>query len=185
MKTIERRQRLIEAHSAGTLVRFSNRFEPGWKHGYVLGVGESWMLLAEVNDAIWLDGYVCVRIADLRKLRPDPYAEFIETALQKRGEVRPSALAVDLTDLQSVLRSAAVLFPLLTVHREKFDPGICQIGRLVEVTTRRLQLLEIDPAGHWDTEIETYPLRDITRVEFGGDYEEALFLVGGEPPTSN
>ncbi|HEX7424334.1 MAG TPA: hypothetical protein VF311_10690 [Terriglobales bacterium] len=35
------------------------------------------------------------------------------------------------------------------------------------------------PDACWDDKPETYRLREITRVDFGGDYEEALRLVGG------
>ena len=42
-------------------------------------------------------------------------------------------------------------------------------------------LLEINPDASWDAEPREYRLRDITRVDFGGDYEDALHLVGGWP----
>jgi hypothetical protein len=46
-----------------------------------------------------------------------------------------------------------------------------------------VSLLEIGPDAAWDNESETYRLSEITRVDFGGDYEEALHLVGGSPKT--
>jgi len=35
------------------------------------------------------------------------------------------------------------------------------------------------PGAEWDVELETYRLSEITRIDFGGDYEDALNLYGG------
>ena len=45
----------------------------------------------------------------------------------------------------------------------------------------RVRFLEIDPDAMWAQKPTTIRLSDITRVDFGGGYEEALRLVGGEP----
>jgi hypothetical protein len=67
----------------------------------------------------------------------------------------------------------------VTIHREKVDPDVCAIGRVVEVKDGRVSLLEINPDATWNAKPKDYQLRDITRVDFGGEYEEALQLVGG------
>jgi hypothetical protein len=45
----------------------------------------------------------------------------------------------------------------------------------------RVSLLEIGPDAKWDDSPEEYPVAEITRVSFGGEYENALHLVGGDP----
>jgi hypothetical protein len=45
-----------------------------------------------------------------------------------------------------------------------------------------MSLLEINPDATWDDTPSEYRLSEITRVNFGGDYEDALYLVGGSPP---
>jgi hypothetical protein len=77
------------------------------------------------------------------------------------------------------LRTANRAFPLVTIHREKVDAGACWVGRVVDLGRGRVTLLEIGPDASWDDELETYRLNEITRVDFGGDYENALQLVGG------
>lgn len=42
-------------------------------------------------------------------------------------------------------------------------------------------MLEINPDASWDEAPTQYKLKEITEIEFGGGYEEALFLVGGNP----
>ena len=59
---------------------------------------------------------------------------------------------------------------------------MCNIGRVVAIDRGRVSLLEINPGATWDAEPVEYPMREITRVGFGADYENALHLVGGSPP---
>jgi hypothetical protein len=70
---------------------------------------------------------------------------------------------------------------LVTIHREEVDPVVCWIGREQCVNRARVSLLEIAPDAIWEDKPEEYRIKEITRVNFGGDYENALHLVGGEP----
>jgi hypothetical protein len=54
-----------------------------------------------------------------------------------------------------------------------------------EVTRHRVVLREIDPGGCWEDELSDYSLKEITRVDFAGGYEEALSLFGDKPPQAN
>ena len=56
------------------------------------------------------------------------------------------------------------------------------MGRIVSVTAGRSSLLEIEPGAIWEQVPTQCSLKQITRVDFGGGYEDALHLVGGEPP---
>jgi hypothetical protein len=50
---------------------------------------------------------------------------------------------------------------------------------VVDLRKGRVTLLEIGPDATWDGRLESYQLSEITRVDFGGDYEDALHLIGG------
>jgi hypothetical protein len=164
-----------------TLVKFIRPFEDGGVHGYVLDIGPRWFLLALVGDGIRFNGFQCFRLSDVRKLHvPHPYASFAEAALKKRGECLPKKPRISVASVEELLLSASREFPLVTIHREKVDADVCEIGRVVQVTDGRVSLLEINPDATWEAEPNTYRLRDITRIDFGGEYEEALQLVGGQ-----
>ena len=47
------------------------------------------VLLAMVDDKIRFDGFECFRVQDLRDVKPEPHAAFVEAALRKRGERLP------------------------------------------------------------------------------------------------
>lgn len=173
---------LADALRRGVLVRFSRRFEDSPVKGYVLDIGQKFFLLALVSDLIRFDGFECFRIQDTSKLRPDPYANFVETALRKQGQRKPKSPHVSLTSIEDLLLSAGKEFPLVTIHREKIDPDVYWIGRVIGVNRGMVALREINPDATWDKNPIEYSVKEITRVAFGGDYENALHLVGGDPP---
>ena len=163
------------------LVKFTRPFEPGPVEGYVLAIGPQFFLLALVDD-VRFNGFQCLRISDVRGLQaPAKYAAFVEAALTVRGERMRGRPRLRLDSLEELLWSANRSFPLVTIHREKVDPDICHIGRITALKNNRVSLLEIGPDALWDKEACHYSLKEITRVDFGGDYEEALHLVGGAP----
>lgn len=57
---------------------------------------------------------------------------------------------------------------------------MCGIGRVQGITCGRLSLLEIGPDSKWEDSAEESRGAEITRVNFGGDYEDALHLAGGD-----
>jgi len=167
------------------LVKFWNPFDPGSTQGYVLDVGPRFFLLGLVDGNIRFNGFQCKRLSDVRRLRvPDPYADFIVAALRKRGEIIRKKPRVSLNSLPELLKSANRLFPLVMIQQERAKPDTCEIGRVVGITKSHVSLLEIGPDAIWEEKPTEIALRDVTRVEFGGAYEDALHLVGGNPPRS-
>ena len=179
-RTASQLRRLMREHR---LARFTRRFEQGFARGYVLDVGPQFFLLALQSDQIRFDGFSCFRVADVKNLKPDPYAAFAEAALKKLREPMPKKPRVSVATIEELLLSASSLFPLLTIHREKVKPDVCWIGKIEEIQRGQVSLLEIGPDAMWDAKPTWYKLNEITSVEFGGEYERALHLVGGNSPT--
>ena len=180
--TTKIRERLIAA-GPRTLVKFHRPFDNGAPtEGYVLQIGPEYFLLLLIGEDIRLNGFQCIRLQDVRKLQiPTKYSEFIESALRLRGQAIERKPRVKFGTVKEILQSAHKIFPLLTIHCEKADPDTCHIGRVVDVDDKYVSLLEIGPDAIWEKKPESYRLRDITKIDFGGDYEEALVLVGGLP----
>ncbi len=153
--------------------------------GYVLAVGPKFFLLALLDDRVRFNGFECLRIRDVKGLKADPNAVFAEAALKKRDEHLPNKPRVSLATLAELLRSANRKFPLVTIHREQVDSSICNIGRVVGLGEKSVSLLEIGADAVWEKLPNAYRLNEITRVSFGGGYEDALFLVGGGADRAN
>jgi len=164
----------------GQLVRIRRRFEEFDVRGYAYAIGPKFFLLALVSDRLWFDGFECFRIKDTLNIEADKYTEFVEAALRKRGEEKPQAPVVDMESIERIMLTASEAFPLLTLHMEKKAPDVCYIGNIQNVENKKVNMLCIRPDAEWEKTPNVFPLNKITRVNFGGDYEEALHLVGGD-----
>ena len=182
LKAMRQSPRLRAARRDRLLVQFTRPFESGSVNGYILGVGPRFCLVAIVEEASRFNGFQCFRLSDVRELQvPHKYAAFAEAVLKRRGKRIPRTPRVSLASIKALLISASRRFPLVTIHRERIDPDVCEIGRVLHVRNGRVSLLEINPDASWDYEPTEYRLADITRVDFGGEYEDSLHLIGGAP----
>ena len=176
--TATKRSKRLALAGKNVLVQFTRTVERGSVMGYVLAVGPQFFLIALVDENIRFNGFQCLRLRDVRNLEvPAKYAGFIETALKLRREKRPRIPAVVVDSVQELLRTAGRAFPVITIHREVAAPDVCHIGRVVAVSESEISLLEIGPDACWDVDALSYRIREITRIDFGGDYEKALTLV--------
>ena len=172
---------LVRARADGLVVRVRRRPVPDEPvHGYVSTVGNAWAVLQTIDDRIRVDGYSAIRVEDVITARCEEEDSFTPRALSLRGD-RPADPGVDATGLCQLLRSAQQQFGLVSIFIERLAPDVCYIGRVLEVTPTELTLEPIDIEARWE-EPEAYELRDITRVDFGGSYEQALALVAATEP---
>lgn len=168
---------LEAAKARSEIVRvYRDGLEDGWADGFVVALGDEFFAIELIDKAQRLDGFSCLRYKDVSDcMAPAPNFDFVEKALQARGEVR-SSLVIDPTSLPALLRSAAEAFPLLTIFFEE-DDSVCYIGKFVGVTESAVSLLEILPNACWDSVPTSHSLSGVTRVDFGGAYEASLQLV--------
>jgi hypothetical protein len=172
----------IARSGSKVLVQFTRRLEQESVMGYVLATGPRFFLLALVDENIRFNGFQCLRLQDVRNLEvPARYATFVEAALKLRGQKRPRTPRISVQSIQELLQTAGRLFPIVTIHREQVAPDVCHIGRVLSASESEVSLLEIGPDACWEDEALSYRTKQITRVDLGGDYEQALTLVAGFP----
>ena len=180
---IERKKEALLSAVGFDLVKFTRPFEAGSFMGYVLDVGPKFFLLVEVSDEIYFNGFRCIRIQDVRNLKFQASdARFPKLALERRGLRRPPKPDVDLSSTQLMLQSAGRAFTAIAIFRETINHELLHIGHVLDVTEKRISLLEIDPDADWDDKPTEYKISEITQVSMGGGYEDALALAGGLPP---
>jgi hypothetical protein len=176
--------KLFALQHARTLVRVHRTsLEEGHATGRIVGCSRKLLALSVVGDGVRPDGFYVLRRADISAIdAPDPYADFVIKALRLRGQALPKLPRLDLTSWRSLLTGAARRFPLITLHPEVTKPDSCYIGLPVRMTSRAVTLVTVGPDGHWDGRDALFTLAwsEVTRVSFGGDYEEALALVAGK-----
>ena len=144
--------------------------------GFVVGLGERAVLLQIVSNTIDLDGYSALRLADVDAVEPPPRADFYHRALKLRGQRAKEPKGIFVDTFATLLETANLRLSAGDDSSRSCGSEICHIGQVRELTARTLLLDEIDPSANWEGETR-YPIAEITRIDFGGRYEEALALV--------
>ncbi|TYL48307.1 hypothetical protein [Marinomonas sp. IMCC 4694] len=151
-----------------------------WMDGFIIAANEEMVLLQLVDDNVRLNGYQILFLEDISDfVHPAPFNDFQKRVLALRGEevLDPE---VELDDLAVLLIDISEEFGLVTLHREEVDPDSCEIGRVIRTDAVIYELEEIGSDARWFDETFEYDLYDITRIEFGGAYEEALLLANDD-----
>jgi hypothetical protein len=177
----KRRALLLAAKRTRAIVEIWRR--PIDKHrlqAAVLAQENGLVLLHVLDEQILLNGFSVIRAKDISALELRPkYASFYGQALKKRKLVPRAPRGISLRSLPDMLTTASRKFPLITVHREGTNPNECDIGQSPSFHAGALTMRTISPNAGWHERPFRCPLRSITKVDFGGRYEEALALVGG------
>lgn len=167
------------AKADGRLVRVErDAFDEEGNAGYIVATGRSWFVLEMVTQSARFDGMACMRYSDVTDVAPEDHAAYLERALEARGAVRAAQAPVDLGSLQSIIESSAKAFPVITLHVPSEEIRYeCFIGKVIALNPETVDFCHITRDGHWEDFLREIPLTEIMRVDFGGDYEEALFLA--------
>lgn len=174
----EPRSTLLAALETHTLMKVRSRYEHEGERGYVIGLGMRWALIQIVSDDLADDGFLATSLEMLAEIEVvDPDESFFPRFMEMHPlAVRPPN--VDLDDTRDLLQSAQRQFPLVNIETEQAHPGSCYIGRITGLDEEGVVLELVSPAGEWDEE-EHYPYDSITRIGFGGRYEQALAIAAG------
>jgi hypothetical protein len=181
--------KLSRAKRKSVPVRIERRHFEGtkaWLDGYIGDFSAKLILIEVIGDNVRLDGCNILRKKDITALEvPNPRAEFYEKALRLQAERRGKHPALQLDNVRTALETVNAASPLVVIHRESIDPDVCEIGRILEFKTRSFVMQMMDLHAEFHEEIDTYDYTEITRIDFGGGYENALALVAGLTKSSS
>ena len=170
---------LTNALRSGAMVCLHDGAAPDDKlRGYVVGLSDTFVLLHIWEpDTMCLNGYLALPLNEVISARVlDEYDAFPDRALKVKG-IRPQSQPdILLLDFPGLLSSADAHFPLILLNLGYRYPDTCFVGRVERLTGKTVHLHEITPAARWGNTVK-HRFKDITRVEFGGGYEDALWRV--------
>lgn len=166
---------LATAKARGELIRVHRGRDDAWDEGFVAAQGDDIFALQVIDKACQLDGFSCARYQGITECSPAPHIEFVQKAMRLRHE-EPAELALDMSSFAALLTSAVKVFPLASIFLNG-DDSVCYIGKVAAVGESELSLLEISPDAKWHATPTAFSLDEISRVDFGGRYEEILYLV--------
>jgi hypothetical protein len=149
--------------------------------GFVVGIGHQWVVLQRLSDRVAFDGWQLLRLKDIQAVSTDPESDCFEVkVLKARSLWPPTAPDLDLDDVVNAFNTPEG-FVMVSVFDEFNRPDACWIGAVMSVDESKLELLEVNTRGDWARKPRTFDLADVTRLDFGGGYEQALSLVAGPP----
>ncbi len=169
---------LLPLHSCIRIFRQRVEGDDAWICGILMDASRDLLLLQTVSNQIHLNGYQIIRRRDISHIeRPAPQHEFINKALKLRGQTPRHPGALNLESMSKALKSSTRLSPLVTIHQEITDPSVCWIGRIHRINDDLLTLQSMTPEAQLESFQDEYDVENITRIEFGGAYEDALWQV--------
>jgi hypothetical protein len=156
------------------LVRLAARDWDARHDGYVVALSDDWVLLHAIDANINLNGYTALPLTSIGSAQAiSDAASFGPRSLRARGLLPVAEPRVRIDSLRDVLETVHPTYLLVTIHIEAIDPDVAYIGRVRQLSDEEFALEQVTPAGRW-SDVEWYRYEDVTRVDFGGGYEEAL-----------
>jgi hypothetical protein len=166
------------------IVRIRRHSRPSYTiDGFVLAVGNNWVLLSRAMEGGYFDGHAAIRIRDIKRLRRDTsfQPEFAKTQPGWPPSLPTIHENLDLDSTRGMLRSLLRKNHVIGIERDKRVDGIW-IGVPNELRKRWLYIWEVDSYGRWHDEPLGYKVATITTVIFDDHYQTALRAVAGDPP---
>jgi hypothetical protein len=151
-------------------------------NGFVVDWSAELTLVQILDEGVFrLDGYAVIRNSDVRWWRAVLKDRFLAWAARLH-KLRPSKPdGVNIASMREAVASAGAAFPLITIHCERIEKGACHVGRMLLTDQRAVTILYISPQAEWK-EAESYSLKDVTLLEFGGVYEGLLARMAEKLP---
>lgn len=151
--------------------------------GVVVGQSEGWVVLAELREGVLRDGYVAFQTSSIKRARVfDPFIGFVRE--NNPWPPHSPVLTADLGNPEQLIRAAVKAAGVVSLYREDKHPEQLLIGVPVKWSRKRLWLFTIDEHGQWESFLDRFRLRDITRIGFDGVYERAVSSTAGPMPES-
>jgi hypothetical protein len=170
---------VLKRHCGRHLFETRSRIKAaGRTTGFVVDFSDSLILFHVLDmDTFRLNGYRVIRSEDVKEYRALDKREFWQCRALRRFDIAPVRPAgISLASVPKLLASAAERYPLITIHTERTKPDICYIGPLLGMTEATFTIDDLDCNGEWNGP-RRLRFSDITRVDFGGGYEEALAVT--------
>jgi len=185
MKKSRRRvlDRLERAQRRGRPVRLErDRVHDGNVDGIVLAVTRRWVAV-ELLDGPYPDGITFVRPKHVTRVCQDGGWRYTQRVLAGVGhQPRHVALPED-ARTRDVLEIASAISPMIAFHLEHEEDTPMMVGHVFALGDDELELRFIDSEGAWEhPEVRVFGYGEVTRIDVGSRYVEALATYGDPAP---
>ncbi|MHC5542573.1 hypothetical protein ACYOEI_30475 [Singulisphaera rosea] len=158
-------------------------------NGFILGLGRDGVLLQQFHD-FYPEGFVALRVADIKRVRSGERERFWETMFRGEGLMGLVGISyhVPLDEFRSLLAALRDMDRNVIIEiedRKSDENDDFLIGRVVALDDATVSILNFDPLGVWDDESSVVEYDRITKVQFDTPYGNTLSrYLKGSPPGS-
>lgn len=167
MSATQIREALTRAQAEGRKVQIEHQTSADYFNGFVLGLSDKLVYLRLLGD-FQFDGFVVLRLGDLRDVRSGDNERFFERVLRAEGRLEglKEPPELDLDGVRSVLASLLECEPYVTLE----DEDRFLVGRLERIEGDQVLLTYIRVNGTVDAPACEVSIPAIEVITFGGDY---------------
>lgn len=153
--------------------------EGNYHCGFLLAATPDFVLIRMIGDDYALDGFTIFRTDTVGRYRVmTERHDLIHHSLRRLHgkDYLKKALRFPLASFTHIEQLPLLQqhFPLLTIRIEEIRDDACWIGTIAKMTPRCLYLDLIGTEGEWEGQ-RRFRYADITRIDVGARYEEALW----------
>jgi hypothetical protein len=147
-------------------------------YGFVVGRTDELLAIHQVSDRYSLDGYRIFRCSDLTEVDEKFHRRsLIEAALSIKHQSPREPSDLDLSGMRRAMETAQALYPVLIIDRERIYPDEVEVGTVRMTSEETYVLRWLSPEAIWEDDDRPFRYRDVTMLEFAGEYEQTLALV--------
>lgn len=150
--------------------------------GFVIAVSDKWVVLQDLVQKVRLDAVVLLRLDHVSKVESPWNQGYVTRVVAGLGEpIQEFECAPDVT-ISDLLRIINERAEFIMIYLETRKDYCLALGKVRRIGNKRLDLHYIRADGTWVDFIDAWKLKDVTRVEFGGLYIQALERFGDPMP---
>jgi hypothetical protein len=151
--------------------------------GFVVAVSSNWVVLRELDESLFLDGFTALRIETVKKIRPAKNRDrFVERLLTTRGQWPVKPLVGNFTTTKQVIRFIWASGELVRIYEDGRYPRRFWVGIPDKPKERKVEVTCLGPDGSWSSKSRKFDFGYTTRVSWGHLYEKTLHEVAGPAP---
>lgn len=182
MKPKKVRKLLAEALSAHRVARvWRDLDDSAFTDGFVIELTSDWVVMHVLNDGVYLDSLLMMRVRDISTVI-DGHHGYIDRALRGLGQsVAEFACPEDAT-VRDLVVASADLHPLSAFALGDEGEEQLMVGRLVKAGKNRVWHHFLRPDGTWAADVDRWRYEQISSIQIGGRYLEALAQFGDPYP---
>ncbi|MBY0536626.1 MAG: hypothetical protein K2P88_12320 [Chitinophagaceae bacterium] len=165
---------MLTRRNIGKLITVEYTDRPTPIRGFLIDFSENWILLKfNVHDYV-MDGYIILRIKNIKEYRRGDKELFAEKAIKLKKQHISNLVDFPLSDLGSILSYLTKNYGIFQFELK--SEKACYLGKLHSISSAKLTIDYINPKAIWTRQMDFRP-NDIRTIEFETDYVNTLKLV--------